>query len=756
MAFQKYQGEQVNQIPAGYVEAMGSMGKAYQQVGASVSAGMQEAQKRSDEEAKLQGSLSPYLRRDGRTQAVESALSTGLLKKDEQGNVIIPDDNKNKFDMNVAGPAIEFYNKTGGDGSRLSGSDLTRFATQFEAQRKYDAEQAGIADKAMERAKTQAEINKLNAEAAEKTAGAAGNNIVSAFASGAPMPAGEPASVPSSAPAVTASRNQAISIYSGKNGNELPSLGSPAYESTPGFTKPLTGFSADRYNAGSELAGKLGTADSETPKPVAQTTTQATTALPAVTPSTIGAGQGNASEIIKAQEAERTVQTTEYGKKKAAAQGDYARAMAALASSGAATPERIKSLNETHKVKTDNIDSSFKANIDLIDNRIKNALSTTSEQRAIAGETRADATAVLAGKADARSEEQLKFARAAAERAVAEGKMTQEKFDLEFGTATTSTSRSAALALESANLKPGTFAYSQAKEREIASAVPGRTGGAYSREQEDKISAKQDKMKADFPANWSLGIFHEGAKQYQIDLNRHPTARALGAAAIGKVEEHMSGYSEAQTFLTALNDVVLSTDDNAITNYLNRSLWTAKQDAKDTNVEGQMMNQFGVAAFRRAIVSGGNFSDADREYVAKLITDINSAHLKKDKQLMIDQTKSLARFIDSKYRSELTAYGVRVDTKTAREFLTREGDQAGLAQLAKTEQYMRTFNLGGETSPMAGRADYVKTMRSTIDKAKAAGNKEVVKQLQTQLDSHLADLDRKAAAAEAAKKNANK
>ena len=754
MAFQKYQGEQVNQIPAGYVEAMGSMGKAYQQVGASVSAGMQEAQKRSDEEAKLQGSLSPYLRRDGRTQAVESALSTGLLKKDEQGNVIIPDDNKNKFDMNVAGPAIEFYNKTGGDGSRLSGSDLTRLATQFEAQRKYDAEQAGIADKAMERAKTQAEINKLNAEAAEKTAGATGNNIVSAFASGAPMPAGEPASVPSSAPAVTASRNQAISIYSGKTGNELPSLGSPVYEGTPGFTKPLTGFSADRYNAGSELAGKLGTADSETPKPVAQTTTQATTALPAVTPSTIGDGQGNASEIIKAQEAERTVQTTEYGKKKAAAQGDYARAMAALASSGAATPERIKSLNETHKVKTDNIDSSFKANIDLIDSRIKNALATTSEQRATAGETRANATAVLAEKADVRSEEQLKFARAAAQRAVEEGRMTKEKFDLEFGTATTDSKP--AVPVESANLKPGTFAHSQAKEREVASAVPGRTGGAYSREQEDKIAAKQDKMKAEFPANWSLGIFHEGAKQYQIDLNRHPTARALGAAAIGKVEEHMSGYSEAQTFLTALNDVVFSTDDNAITNYLNRSLWTAKQDAKDTNVEGQMMNQFGVAAFRRAIVSGGNFSDADREYVAKLITDINSAHLKKDKQLMIDQTKSLARFIDSKYRSELTAYGVRVDTKTSREFLTREGDQAGLAQLAKTEQYMRTFNLGGETSPMANRADYVKTMKSTIEKAKTAGNKEVVKQLQTQLDSHLADLDRKAAVAEAAKKNANK
>lgn len=710
MAFQKYQGEQVQQIPAGYVEAMGSMGKAYQQVGASVSAGLQEADKRAQEEAKLQGSLAPYLRSDGRTQAVESALSTGLLKKDEKGNVIIPDENKSRFDMNVAGPAIEFYNKTGGDGSKLTGSDLTRFATQFEAQRKYDAERASIADKEMERAKTQAEINKLNAEAAEKAAGAVGNNIVSAFASGAPIPAAVPASVPAIKAPVTTAQQNTVSLYSKQPGSELPSISTPDFSTTPGFTKPMTGFGVDRYNAGLELSSTLGKAPAEAPKPAHPAYDVRTTdTLPKPTDVTVGTKQLPIPELVAQIDAERTVQTTAYNNKKAAAQADYARAMSALAASGGATPERIKALNETQKVKTDNIETQYKANIDLIEGRLKAATTVTAEARA--------------------TDEAL---------------MKKEQFGIQYGTPVAQAPTPA-----SANLKPGTFAQAQAVEREQASTVPGRTGGTFSREQEEKVAAEQEKKKSEFPANWGIGVFHEGAKQYQFDLSRHPTARPLGAAAQGKVDEHMAGYSEAQTYLTSLNDVVNSTDDNAITNYLNRSLWTAQESAKGTNITGEMLNQFGVAAFRRAIVSGGNFSDEDRKFVAKLITDINSAHVKKDKALMVEQTKALAKFIDSKYRAELTGYGVRVDTKTAREFLTREGDQAGLEQLAKTEQYMRTFGLGsGGTA--SSRPDYIETLIAVRDKADAAGNAPVVKQL----DSQIAELKRKAV--ETAKKNANK
>jgi hypothetical protein len=47
-------------------------------------------------------------------------------------------------------------------------------------------------------------------------------------------------------------------------------------------------------------------------------------------------------------------------------------------------------------------------------------------------------------------------------------------------------------------------------------------------------------------------------------------------------------------------------------------------------------------------------------------------------------------------------------------------------------------------------------MLRAIENAKAAGNTELVKQLTAQRDAYMADLDRKAEVANAAKKNANK
>lgn len=739
--FQKYQGEQVQQIPAGYVEAMGSMGKAYQNIGASLAAGIMEKDKREQEEAKLQGALSPYLRNDPRTKSVEDAISTGLLKKDAAGNVIIPDESKDRLNLATAQNAIDFYNKTGGDGSRLKGIDLTKFATQFEAEQKYQAAQAAKEDKRLEQLKTQAEINKLNADAKAKANEASAANVVAGYAAGSPIES--PSVVPASAPAPTLN---------------LPTVKAPTYDyniptqtGALGSTYALPGFSVDRYNAGTELVGQLRTAPAE-PAPVVSTT-PATPAAPARTQTAPGGAAipipnipiGQTTETIKAAEAERVVLTQRYQTAQSDANAEHARRMIALQKTGGATPEAIKQMNEVLKIKMENLSSLYKANVDIIDKRI-------SSVTTIASEGRAEKTQGLAEKADTRSEAQLQLAKEAAERAVAEGKMTKEKFELEFGTPIGSKPD----VLDSSKLKPGTFAHAQAVEREKASGVPGRTGGSYSREQEQKVAEKQNEMKEKYPANWGLGVFHDGAKQYQFDLVRFPAATGLKGASVGKVQDTIEGYSEAQAYLMSLMDVVQSTDDNAITNYLNRSLWTAKESAKGTTITGDMLNQFGVAAFRRAIVSGGNFSDADREYVAKLITDINSAHLKKDKALMIEQTNSLAKFIDSKYKAGLTSNNVRFDTKTAREFLTREGDTAGLQQLEKTEQYVRAFRLDDGRPSITAGADYPQRMLKAIEAAKAAGNDRLASQLTTQRNAYLAELDRKAEAAKAAQRNAKK
>lgn len=750
MAFQKYQGEQVQQIPAGYVEAMGSMGKAYQNIGTSLAAGIMEKDKREQEEAKIQGALSPYLRNDPRTKSVESALSTGLLKKDAEGNVIIPEENKGKLDLNLATNAIDFYNKTGGDGTKLKGADLTRFATQFESEQKYEATQAAKEDKRIERLKTLAEIKKLEADAKAKANEGAAADVVAGYAAGTPLES------PSAVPAARLN---------------LPTVSAPTYDYTSptqtgalGSTYAMPGFSVDRYNAGTELTGQLRTAPTE-PTPVVSTTPATVPAAPATTQAAPGKATipipnipvGQTTETIKAAEAERLVLTQRYQTAQSDATAEHSRRMLALNRTGGATPEAIKQMNEVLKIKMENLASQYKANVDIVDKSIASVTTIASENRAEKGQVlaekadvRAEKADVRAEKGDVRSEAQLTLAKEAAERAVVEGKMTKEKFELEFGKPIGSNPD----VLDSSKLKPGTFAHSQAKEREKASAVPGRTGGTYSIEQENKVAERQNKMKGDYPANWGIGVFHDGAKQYQFDLVRFPTATAVAGANVARVQETIDGYATAQSFLQQLNDLAESTDANAIQNYLNRMLPTAAGSAKITLVTGEMMEQFGVAAFRRAIVSGGNFSDSDKAFVAKMITNINSLNPLKDRDLMIAQTRALAQFMDSKFRSELAGSGIRFDTTTAREFLTREGDKAGLQQLEKTEQYVRTFGIG--QAPVAASRDYAQRMLKAIENAKAVGNDKAVRDLTKERDAYLAQLDRNAEAAKAAQQNANK
>ena len=747
--FQKYQGEQVQEIPAGYLESMANAAKMRQQgmasiaqgisqAGSAIAGGITEKYKMEQEEAKLQGALSPYLRNDPRTKAIEDALSTGLLKKDAAGNVIIPDESKDRFNIATATSAIDFYNQTGGDGSKLKGADLTKFASQFEAQQKYQAVQDAKEDKRIERLKTLAEIDKLNAESASKFATVQANKVVAGYAAGETS---EVSAVPATAPSPTAVP---------ATGFNLPTVKDPTYDYTQpsaptaiGGSTPMPGFSVDRYNAGTTLAGQFRTAPSEA-APVVTTPKQEAPKTPVTLPLPKPISEtGPVTDVIALAGVERQVQTQKYQDARTGLNADYARAMVSLQKTGGATPEAIKVLNETLKIRLENLDNNFKANIDLIDKRVTGATTVASEKRAGAAEVRAD-------KADTRAEATLDIAKSADARAVAEGKMKQEEFDMKYGKPLTVSPERP----ESSRLPAGTFKRKQAEEREKASNVPGRTGGTFGAEQEQKVADRQNEMKSRYPANWSLGLFHDGAKEYQFDLQNFPTATAVAGANVGKVQELFEGYAASQAFALELNKVVESTDPDAVRNYLNRFLPTATKDAKNLIITGEMMQQFGVAANRRGIVSGGNFSDADRTFVAKLITDINSINPLKDKALFLAQTKALATFLDSKYKSELASYGVRFDTGVAREFLKREGDTAGLKQLAKTEEYIKTFGIDQPSS--VASPDYVQNMRNAISNATAAGNTSGAKMLTQQLDKYLAELDRKEEAAKAARKNANK
>ena len=679
--FQKYQGEQVQQIPAGYVEAMGSMGKAYASIGQSIAGGIQEADKKAQEEAKMQGALAPYIKTDPRVQTVEGMIRGGTLVKKDDGTVAVNPIYEGVYDAAGAKPIMDFYNQTGGDGSKLTGTALTKFATEFEAQQKYDSAQAAKADKEVERKKTLAEIEKLKAEAAEKMAGAAGNAVVAGYAAGVPF-----------APQPTAPLGYTPQAQPGQpaTGQVLPADGFGGIRL--GDIKTSPGFDVNRYNAGMKLSGDLNAA------PVAPPAS-APTLAPSPQGATLPLPNANIQEVVATTEALRSEYFTQYENGTKSLEAEKSAAMIALGKSGGATPERIKSLTETFKQRKDNFDKAYAERTALLDSRVKAAGTITDEARKVTDDKQKAAAEKRAEEAAKIQQARETAAKADDLRKVELHEMTKEEYDIKWGPktkpsaagtpATTATPGKKPTAAET----PGTFANFQSVNVEGAGTIPGRTGGTESEKAKEERYGVFQKRKQDYPARWGIGVYHTGAKEFQVDLNFRPTASPIDPGSRSKINETLEGYSEAQTFLQELDNVVNSTDDNAVTNYLNRSLWTATEAAKGTVITGDMMNQFGVAAFRRAIVSGGNFSDADREYVAKLITDINSAHIKKDKALFKAQTAALAGFIDQKYRSTLAANDMTFDIETSKKYLTREGDTAGLKQLEKAEQYVKAFNV---------------------------------------------------------------
>jgi hypothetical protein len=702
--FQKYQGEQVQQIPAGYVEAMGSMGKAYASIGQSIAGGLQEADKKATEEAKLQGSLAPYIKNDKRIQTVDGMIRSGTLVKNEDGTVAVNPIYEGVWDASKAKPIMDFYNQTGGDGSKLTGTALTKFATEFEAQQKYDAAQAAKADKEIERQKTLAEINKLNAEAAEKAGNAAANAVVAGF--GAGIPAGTSPS-PVFAPGVQPQQAGQPQPQQIVTANAFGKISLSDINTSPGLD-------VSRYNIGMKLSNDLNAAPVEAPAPVAPAVAPAKAPAPAVAPD-LPSTNVAIPQVVAATEALRVEYSTQYKTDSDNLAAELSARMIELGRTGGATPDRVRLLNETFKIRKDNLDKAYADRVSLLDARVKAVTEVTKERRDMQ-------TEAFAMQKEKREE-------AEDQRKVETHQMTIEEFNAKWGGKIVLGQQTGTVP-SGAAAKPGTFANFQYTKVERAGAIPGRTGGTESEKLKEEAYGVFQKRKSEYPAAWGIGVFHAGAKEFQLDLNYRPTASPIDPAVRGKVSENIEGYAEAQSYLTQLNDVVNSTDDNKITNFLNRSLWTATTEAKKTVVTGDMMNQFGVAAFRRAIVSGGNFSDADREYVAKLITDINSAHVMKDKALLLAQTKALATFIDQKYRSTLAGKDIRFDIDTAKKFLTREEDTAGLAQLKKTEQYVNAFGINTKDSsePVVPEVDLPSKFEELAKRFEAAGGAEGRKQ----------------------------
>jgi hypothetical protein len=705
--FAKYQSEQVQQLAPGFVEAYGNAGRSIGQgiagAASAIAQGMEKADQVKREEAKQQAIIGSYLKRDPRVQGVNAFLANGDLKKDDQGNVYLPEENKDRFDPVKTADAIALFNKTGGDGSRLTGDALTRFAVEFEADKKYEADQAAKEGAALERRKLLADISKTEAEAAEKYARAGISGVLGAFGSGQDMSTYQPPATGMPSP-IGISAIPAAPAVSSFLAPAVPQFGG----TTLGVSNAPSGFTPERYQAGVPLATTLKTASTApavatTPNPVSPAPAPDAVKAPMrVVTDSAGASKAYITEIPKLQSA-RTQLDNEWQKEAAMFSANYQITMSRLTAMGA-TSEDIKAAEATAKTQYQMKVDRYNANVASIESRLSAFQKTADETRA--------AEKAAQSKAGEKRED--------------------VKFETEYGAA-------------GQPVTPGKFkTFNEKVEAKINNAgiIPGRTGGTKAVEMQAAAQDRHTQIMEKFPTWYDVGLTTEGGNQYQWKMLDYPTAAGISPTVRGNVQTVVEGYAEGRVFLTKLLEVVQSTDENAIKNYLDRFLVTTSKD--DTFAEGEALGQFGVAAFRRAIVSGGNFSDADREYVQKLITQINSPNVFRDKDKMMAQTKKLAEFIDSKFRSTLAANGVRVDMKTSEAFLKREdidgSNAAGLDNLKKAKAYYKAYNIDDTKAKKPSRgsetldAAYID---KEIEAARAGKNLRYVKILEDMKKQHI-------------------
>ena len=630
--FQKYQSEQINQIPSGYVEAMGSMGKAYASIGQSIAGGIIEADKRGQEEAKLRGALAPYLKNDPRTAGVEHGLQYGLLTKDEAGSVIIAPGQEANLDPLKTKSYLDFYNQTGGDGSKLTGTALTKFATEFEAQQKYDSAQAAKADKEVERKKTLAEIEKLKADTAATYAKAYGAEALGALGRGedvTQMPGFSPTgAAPASGPAPTSSFSM------------------PAYNQPTGVSPATTGVL--NYTP--------------TPVPKATAPAPAPAPVPAVAP--VAAKPVTAADVITPTNVDPIVRI------QAETNDQLNRIDTKLAKEIAFEQANLGALIGKPGVDVDAATKLSKARVEA---KIEIA--------------KADKEVVNRRLTGAQEELKLKTQAAEEARKVEAGRVTDIKTKVELGPTNGYDPRAGFGPIKTE--APKTFAEKQ--ERYIKESVPANVGGTVKRDAEDKAFKSQQAILEAHPANFSVGVFTPGAKEYMVDLKDRPMSAPLTVAKQNGINENLEGYEGGKSFLIGLRQAVESGDNNSVKNYLNRFALTTSDP--DIVIKGELSKAFGVATFRKGIVAGGNFSDADRQFVQGIITDISSASMLKGKDWFRKQTQALGEKIDEMYKDKIVTNGGIIDYPTSRKYLEREGDQSGLAQLKKSEQFYYDFNL---------------------------------------------------------------
>ena len=687
--FAKYQSEQVQQMAPGFVEAYGragaSIGQGIAQIGASVAQGLAEADKRRKEEIATKASLAPYIRNDDRITATEGMIKSGLLTKADDGTVVVSAKWANYADTAGLKKYLDFYNETGGDGSKLSGDKLIEFASRFEGEQKYIAQQAANKKSKTEDELKAAQIAKLRAEAAAK---GMETGLVSQILSGFGS---------EGSPATDLSPTAGINI--------TPYTQPTATSATPpsDASAPVTKVDPTVSNVAAPAA------------PVSAALTAGTTGTPA--PAAAQTREERLASLIAKAEAAGKVAPTPERVKEGETSEDYDAWVAA-------TDEWNKNYGETH-LPTGSPKTARRVELDFnAANPVENAAPAAAEapakaptpapapleSRATPAGTPIPETFDVAAEAVAVGE---RLSNINTERTTVREKYTKERTRVQ---ADISKKRQQVLALTVLNPQKGAALSSynenilkfinEAEARDLkaiddkesainrdfanyqaaAAAKKGeKTEARAEREEAARIQKAQadaaaasekasqvlsDRKKSilqEYPAYavWA----HQGARMGNDPKTGKPydpsdfDIRALTPQAQNSVNEAVEGWNKSTSFLIDLDSTLKSRvkDNNE---WRNRFRLTAGN--MKNYFEGELASVFGVATLRRAIVSGGNFSDADREFVKSAITYVNSAAPDLSAEDLKASLDALAVFVNGLYERTLETNDMVYDPDSAK------------------------------------------------------------------------------------------
>jgi hypothetical protein len=709
--FAKYQSEQVQQIAPGFIEgfakAGASIGQGIATVGAGVGQYLADTEKKRKEEIAQKALLAPYIRDDDRITATEGMIKSGLLTKADDGTVVVAAKWVNYADTKGLKKYLDFYNETGGDGSKLSGDKLIEFASRFEGEQKYIAQKAENV-KAKTAARLQeAQIAKLTAEAASKAAetGLVADILRDFGAS----------------PTADASPTAGISISPYM---DMPTAGaSPAAVSEAPVTKvdptvanvaapvsaALTAGTAPTVAAAAATAAKAaapavsaaltaGTAGTPAPA-VAQTREERLASLIAkaeasekVAPFPKRVEQGETSEEYDAWVAASNEWTKNYGDThiptgspktarrveldfnaanpvEQAAPAAEAPPPAPLESSATAAgtpiPETFDVAAESVAVK-ERLD---KVNTERTNVRDKYSKDRTRVQADIAKkEKQVLALSVINPQKGAAlgsyNQNILKFINEAEARDLKAIDDKEAAINRDFANYQAAAAARRGKDTDAARVR----AEGRAERKETADIKAAEAAATAASEKAKQVLSDRKKAQLqEYPAYavWA----HQGARMGndpKTGLPYDPSdfeIKALTVQTQNSVNEAVEGWNKSTSFLIDLDSTLKSrvADNNE---WRNRFRMTA--DNMKNYFEGELASVFGVATLRRAIVSGGNFSDADREFVKSAITYINSAAPDLSAEDLKASLDALAVFVNGLYERTLETNDMGYDPDSAK------------------------------------------------------------------------------------------